>query len=272
VPGREEVRLVFASPGGGPRLGWSLPYGAGLRLSGVLRLRVKGVGFPRQEVLARDGKGRRGRPPRLPAAVWAPLPAHLGVVRRLRERDLGRGPGRAPPPDALARQCPAADRPWGWQWASPASPHYVDRRTGARHRHPVQGPVAQQAVQEAVRGAGQAKPAGCHTFRHCFTTHLPEDGYDVRAAQELLGHKDVGTSMVYTHLLNGGGKGVHSPLGRPWRFACQPIPATQAVSTETSQTRREPCRRTSPTNPARNRPGSRRTAKDEPPGRSGGRI
>jgi integron integrase len=209
-----------------------------LRLFEALSLRVKDVDFLRQEVLVRDGKGQKDQVTMLPAAVREPLRAHLDAVRRLHQRDLSRGLGRVPLPDALARKYPAADRQWGWQWAFPASSHYVDRRTGIRHRYPVHESVVQRAVKEAIRRAGLAKPASCHTFRYCFATHLLEDGYDIRTVQELLGHKDVGTTMIYTHVLNRGGKGVRSPLDRPGWFAGQPItpvlarPSGQAITEE----------------------------------------
>lgn len=148
----------------------------------------------------------------LPVAVENALQAHLEQVRRQHAGDLAKGLGRAPLPDALARKYPGADRLWAWQWIFPASSHYVDRHTGVRHRHHLHESVVQRAVKEAVRRAGVAKPASCHTFRHSFATHLLEDGYDIRTVQELLGHKDVKTTMVYTHVLNRGGKGVRSPM------------------------------------------------------------
>jgi integron integrase len=215
VLSREEVRAVFSSLDGVPLLVCSLLYGAGLRLFEALSLRVKDIDFLRQEVLVRDGKGQKDRLTMLPAAVREPLRAHLDTVRRLHERDLSRGLGRAPLPDALARKYPAADREWGWQWVFPASSHYTDQRTGIRHRYHVHESVVQRAVKEAVRRAGLAKVASCHTIRHCFATHLLEDGYDIRTIQELLGHKDVGTTMIYTHVLSRGGKGVRSPMDRP---------------------------------------------------------
>jgi integron integrase len=218
VLGREEVRRVFASLDGVPLLVCSLLYGAGLRLFEALSLRVKDVDFLRQEVLVRDGKGQKDRVTMLPAAVREPLRAHLDAVRWLHQRDLSRGLGRVPLPDALARKYPAADREWGWQWVFPASSHYVDRRTGMRHRYHVHESVVQRAVKEAVRRAGLAKPASCHTFRHCFATHLLEDGYDIRTVQELLGHKDVGTTMIYTHVLNRGARG----CGARWTGRADP--------------------------------------------------
>jgi integron integrase len=176
VLSREEVWLVFSSLDGVPLLVCSLLYGAGLQLFEALSLRVKDVDFLRQEVLARDGKGQKDQVTMLPAAAREPLLAHLDGVRRLHERDLSGGLGRAPLPDALARKYPGADREWGWQWVFPASSHYVDRRTGMRHRYHVHESVVQRAVKEAVGRAGLAKPASCHTFRDCFATHLLEDG------------------------------------------------------------------------------------------------
>ncbi len=128
--------------------------------------------------------------------------------------DLKRGLGRAPLPDALLRKYPNADREWGWQWVFPASSHYRDRRTGIQHRHHLHESVIQKAVHEAAHRAGFAKRVTTHSFRHSFATHLLEDGYDIRTVQELLGHKDVETTMIYTHVLNRGGRGVHSPLDR----------------------------------------------------------
>jgi integron integrase len=215
VLNREEIRLLFSSLDGVSLLVCSLLYGAGLRLFESLNLRVKDVDFLRQEVMVRDGKGQKDRLTMLPAAVREPLRIHLETVRRLHERDLSRGLGRAPLPDALARKYPTADREWGWQWVFPASSHYVDRQTGIRHRYHLHESVVQRAVKEVVGRAGLAKPASCHTFRHCFATHLLEDGYDIRTVQELLGHQDVSTTMIYTHVLNRGGKGVRSPLDRP---------------------------------------------------------
>lgn len=148
----------------------------------------------------------------LPAAVTPQLQAHLERVRRQHATDLARGLGRAPLPDALARKYPDADRQWAWQWVFPASSHYVDPHTGVRHRHHLHESVVQRAVKEAVRRAGVTRPASCHSFRHSFATHLLEDGYDIRTVQELLGHTDVKTTMIYTHVLNRGGKGVRSPM------------------------------------------------------------
>jgi integron integrase len=209
---REEVRAVLDSLDGTTRLVCALLYGSGLRLLECLRLRVKDVEFQRNEITIRDGKGGKDRMTMLPATMKAPLQAHLGKVRRQHEKDLARDLGRAPLPDALARKYPGADRQWAWQWVFPASSHYVDAHTGVRHRHHLHESVIQRAVKEAARRAGLTKPASCHTFRHSFATHLLEDGYDIRTVQELLGHKDVKTTMIYTHVLNRGGKGVRSPM------------------------------------------------------------
>jgi integron integrase len=211
---RQEVQAVFHELEGTPRLVCMLLYGSGLRLVEALRLRVKDIDFSRNEIRVRDGKGQKDRVTMLPTAVRNPLQAHLEKGRRQHAKDLARGLGRAPLPDALARKYPTADRQWAWQWVFPASSHYVDRRTGVRHRHHLHETVIQKAVREAVRRAGLAKPASCHTFRHSFATHLLEDGCDIRTVQELLGHKDVKTTMIYTHVLNRGGKGVQSPMDR----------------------------------------------------------
>ena len=211
---RDEVEAVLAQLGGLPRLVCTLLYGSGLRLLEGLQLRVKDLDFGRGEITVRDGKGQKDRVTVLPEALHQPLEDHLRYVREQHEADLRVGLGRAPLPGALVRKYPNAEREWGWQWVFPASSHYLDRRTGIRHRHHLHESVIQRAVHEAVRRAGLAKPAASHTFRHSFATHLLEDGYDIRTVQELLGHKDVKTTMVYTHVLNRGGLGVHSPLDR----------------------------------------------------------
>ncbi len=209
---RHEVRAVLDELNGTPRLVCTLLYGSGLRLLECLRLRVKDVDFHRHEIRVREGKGHKDRFTVLPSAVREPLRAHLDKVHRQHARDLERGLGRVPLPDALARKYPTADREWAWQWVFPASSHYVDRRTGVRHRHHLHESVIQRAVKEAIRRAALAKLASCHSFRHSFATHLLEDGYDIRTVQELLGHVDVKTTMIYTHVLNRGGKGVRSPM------------------------------------------------------------
>lgn len=150
----------------------------------------------------------------LPTVVKGRLTAHLQTVRTLHQQDLAAGFGRVLLPDALHRKYPNADREWGWQWVFPASQISVDPRTGERRRHHLHESVLQRAVRTAARQTGMVKPVGCHTLRHSFATHLLEDGYDIRTIQELLGHRDVSTTMIYTHMLNRGGKGVQSPADR----------------------------------------------------------
>lgn len=172
----------------------------------------KDIDLQRNEITVRDGKGSKDRVTMLPTSVREPLLTQLEKVRRKHAKDLARGLGRAPLPDALARKYPGADRQWAWQWVFPASSHYVDRHTGVRHRHHLHESVIQRAVKEAASRASLARPASCHSFRHSFAAHLLEDGYDIRTVQKLLGHKDVKTTMIYTHVLNRGGKAVRSPM------------------------------------------------------------
>ena len=211
---REEVESVLALLDGEVWLVCSLLYGAGLRLFESLQLRVKDVDFSRSEILLRDGKGQKDRVTMLPVKVQPPLREHLEMVRRQHDWDLAQGLGRAPLPAALARKYPNADREWGWQWVFPAATHYIDRHTGVRHRFHLHETVVQKAVREAARKADIRKHATPHVFRHSFATHLLQDNYDIRTVQELLGHKDVSTTMIYTHVLNRGGRGVRSPLDR----------------------------------------------------------
>jgi integron integrase len=209
---KEEVKKVLCQLKGTKWLMAGLLYGAGLRLMECLRLRVKDVDLAYNQLVVRDGKGNKDRVTMLPEALKEPLQKHLERVKVLHEQDLANGFGRVYLPDALERKYPNANREWGWQYVFPAARVSADPRSGSVRRHHVFETLLQRAVKEAVRKAGIAKPAGCHTFRHSFATHLLEDGYDIRTVQELLGHKDVSTTMIYTHVLNKGGKGVRSPL------------------------------------------------------------
>ncbi len=179
-----------------------------------LRVRVKDVDFSRNEIWVRSGKGDKDRVTMLPAAVKEPLRRHLEAVRHHYEADLKSGSIGVPLPYALARKYPNATKDWSWYWIFPASKLYIDPRSSTKWRYHLHECVLQKAVKEAVEKAGVAKPASCHTFRHSFATHLLEDGYDIRTVQELLGHTDVSTTMVYTHVLNRGGRGVTSPADR----------------------------------------------------------
>ncbi len=208
----DEVRRVLAEFEGTPGLVARLLYGSGLRLLECLALRVKDVDFERLEIVVREAKGRRDRVAPLPATCAAPLRDHLDRVRRLHERDLSAGFGAVALPSALSRKFPNAARAWAWQWVFPATRRYEDRETRTERRHHLHESVVQRAMADAVRRAGLAKRATCHTLRHSFATHLLAAGYDIRTVQELLGHRNVQTTMIYTHVLNRGGRGVRSPL------------------------------------------------------------
>jgi integron integrase len=189
----------------------SLLYGSGLRLMECLRLRVKDVDFAYNQIVVRDGKGDKDRVTMLPLNVKVPLQRHLQDVARLHTRALQEGFGRVYMPYALKRKYPNANREWAWQYIFPAAARSIDPRSGIVRRHHVSKLVLQRAVKAAIRKAGIATAASCHTFRHAFATHLFEAGYDIRTIQELLGYQDVNTTMIYTHVLNRGGRGVRSP-------------------------------------------------------------
>ena len=208
---RQEVRVVLGLVKGVPQLVLSLLYGAGLRLMEALCLRIKDLDFERNEILIRDGKGRKDRVTMLPRSGSESIQKHLEQVRCVHELDLREQAGRVILPDALVRKYPNADREWGWQYVFPASSRFFDQAAGIERRHHVHETVIQKAMKEAVRRSGIAKPATCHSLRHSFATHLLESGYDIRTVQELLGHRDVSTTMIYTHVLNKGGHGVQSP-------------------------------------------------------------
>lgn len=208
----EEVSRILGAMCDVPRLMATLMYGTGLRLMECCQLRVKDVDFGQNEIIVRGGKGDKDRRTMLPAAMLGPLKVHLGKVRNLHGDDLRDGLGGVALPGALERKYPGAPKEWGWQWVFPATCHYVDRETGERRRHHLHETVLQRAFKEARIRAGVLKPAGCHTLRHSFATHLLQAGYDIRTLQELLGHRNLNTTMVYTHVLNRGGRGVQSPL------------------------------------------------------------
>jgi integron integrase len=208
---REEVKSLLNRLKGTERLIGVLMYGTGMRLMECLRLRVKDIDFGASEIIIRSGKGDKDRRTMLPERLKPALEKHLARVRQIHEGDLADGYGQVALPYALDRKYPNASTEWVWQFAFPQTARWVNATTKAQGRHHVDDSIIQKAIKTAVREAGIGKPATPHALRHSFATHLLEDGYDIRTIQELLGHKDVKTTMIYTHVLNRGGRGVRSP-------------------------------------------------------------
>jgi integron integrase len=231
VLSRDEVRSLFGAMDGTPRLVAAILYGGGLRLLEALRLRIKDVDFAARLLVVREGKGAKDRRTMLPDSLQQPLHAQIEWVNRIHRKDLAAGRGEVWLPDALARKYVNAASETGWQYLFPASRLSVDPRSGIERRHHLDESAVQRAVKEAVRKAGITKHAGCHSLRHSFATHLLEDGYEIRTIQELLGHADVKTTMIYTHVLQrAGGRGVRSPLDVMEGTPSRPRPRTPVVT------------------------------------------
>jgi integron integrase len=209
---RAEVSSLLSHLSGTYGIIAGLLYGSGLRLMEAVRLRVKDLDFEYMELLVRDGKGEKDRRTMLPRPLAEPLRHQLERVRLLHGNDLREGFGEVYLPYALARKYPSAVKEWAWQYVFPSAKLSADPRSGVTRRHHASADSVQREVKRAIRLAGITKHGGCHTLRHSFATHLLEDGYDLRTIQELLGHSDVRTTQIYTHVLNRGGRGVRSPL------------------------------------------------------------
>lgn len=209
---RDEVKRILANLEGIHWLMRGLLYGSGLRLMECLRLRVKDLDFTYGQLIVRDGKGEQDRITMLPISMKESLVRHLLRVKLLHDEDVAKGYGEVFLPYALARKYPNAPKEWGWQYVFPAANRSIDPRSGIERRHHLSDQAVQKAIKKAMRTGQICKHGSCHTLRHSFATHLLENGYDIRTVQELLGHKDVRTAMIYTHVLNRGGKGVLSPL------------------------------------------------------------
>jgi integron integrase len=209
---REEVKAVINHLTGDKRLMAGLMYGAGLRVMECLQLRVQDIEFARREITVRSGKGDKDRVTMLPESLAKSLQDHLRKVRAIHDKDLRDGWGRVPMPDGLDRKYPNSSTEWRWQWVFPQENRWINHETGERGRYHMDESILQKAFKQAVEKTELVKRATCHSLRHSFATHLIEDGYDIRTVQELLGHKDVRTTMIYTHVLNRGGHGVRSPV------------------------------------------------------------
>ncbi len=215
VLSRSEIARVLSKLHGAPLLIASLLYGSGLRLSEGITLRVKDVDFDNGQLVLRRSKGQRDRAALLPRSLVEPLNQHLSAVRRQHEAEVSRGAGYVALPHSLRVKYPNASREWAWHWVFPATRTYLHAETNERRRHHLHETVVQKAVRAAMKAADIAKSASCHSFRHSFATHLLESGYDIRTIQKLLGHRDLRTTMIYTHVLNRGPLGVQSPLDAP---------------------------------------------------------
>lgn len=248
VMSREEVRRVLDAMEGVPRLVAMVLYGSGLRLMEACCLRLKDVDLDRGELMVRHGKGGRDRLTMLPASVVPLVQAQMARVSTLHRRDVAAGRGGVALPDAFARKAPSAAFHLRWQWLFPATRFYRDPESGRFVRHHVHETVIQRAVGRAAQAAGLTKRVTCHTFRHSFATHLLEAGYDIRTVQELLGHRDVSTTMIYTHVLNKGGRGVRSPLDA--LAAASPLATPLGATADESSAGARPATRSMLTGPA----------------------